>query len=79
MATRGERPATLSVVKSTGGPLSPTLIRGVKQWLCPLLVNEYGATETGGAAICLPEEEMPTCEYCKVKMNIKEVLTEGKY
>lgn len=29
--------------------------------------------------ICVPEEEIPTCEICKVKMVIKEVLTEGKY
>lgn len=29
--------------------------------------------------ICLPEEEIPTCEFCKIKMVIKEVLTEGKY
>ena len=29
--------------------------------------------------ICLPEEEIPMCEFCKVRMIIKEVLTEGKY
>lgn len=29
--------------------------------------------------IWLPEEEIPTCEFCKIKMVIKEVLTEGKY
>lgn len=29
--------------------------------------------------VCLPEEPIPTCEYCKVQMNIKEILTEGKY
>ena len=29
--------------------------------------------------ICLPEEEVPMCEFCKLRMNIKEVLTEGKY
>jgi long-chain acyl-CoA synthetase len=71
VATKGTRPAKLSVVKSTGGPLSPMLIRGVRQWLCPLLVNEYGATETGSAAICLPAESddatitglpLPGCE-----------------
>lgn len=29
--------------------------------------------------ICLPEEEIPRCEVCKIPMIIKEVLTEGKY
>lgn len=29
--------------------------------------------------ICLPEEEIPSCEMCKIPMVIKEVLTEGKY
>ncbi|MDO4768101.1 MAG: hypothetical protein Q4B25_08115, partial [Pseudomonadota bacterium] len=29
--------------------------------------------------VCLPEEDIPECEFCKVKMNIKEILTEGKY
>ena len=29
--------------------------------------------------ICLPEESIPRCEFCKVEMVIKEVLTEGKY
>lgn len=29
--------------------------------------------------ICLPEESMPKCDYCKVEMVLKEVLTEGKY
>lgn len=29
--------------------------------------------------ICLPEEKIPTCEFCRVTMIIKEVLTEGKY
>lgn len=29
--------------------------------------------------ISLPEESLPKCEYCRVDMVIKEVLTEGKY
>ena len=29
--------------------------------------------------ICLPEEQIPRCEFCKVEMVIKEILTEGKY
>lgn len=29
--------------------------------------------------ICLPEESIPMCEFCKVEMVIKEILTEGKY
>ena len=29
--------------------------------------------------ICLPEESMPKCDFCKAEMVIKEVLTEGKY
>jgi|GEM_PF-550702 len=29
--------------------------------------------------ISLPEEPLPKCEYCRVDMVIKEVLTEGKY
>ncbi|ACV69771.1 conserved hypothetical protein [Desulfohalobium retbaense DSM 5692] len=29
--------------------------------------------------ISLPEEEIPKCEYCRIPMVIKEVLTEGKY
>lgn len=29
--------------------------------------------------ICLPEESIPNCEFCKVEMVIKEILTEGKY
>lgn len=29
--------------------------------------------------ICLPEESIPRCEFCKVEMVIKEILTEGKY
>lgn len=29
--------------------------------------------------IYLPEEEIPTCPVCKVKMVIREVLVEGKY
>jgi phage FluMu protein Com len=29
--------------------------------------------------ICLPEEEIPQCEFCKIRMVLKEVLTEGKY
>lgn len=29
--------------------------------------------------ICVPEESIPICEFCKVEMVIKEILTEGKY
>ena len=29
--------------------------------------------------ICVPEEAIPRCDYCKVEMVLKEVLTEGKY
>ncbi len=29
--------------------------------------------------ICIPEEDIPRCEFCKQPMIIKEVLTEGKY
>lgn len=29
--------------------------------------------------ICLPEETIPKCDYCKREMIFKEVLTEGKY
>lgn len=29
--------------------------------------------------ISLPEESIPLCEYCRVEMVLKEVLTEGKY
>ena len=29
--------------------------------------------------ICVPEESIPRCEFCKVEMVLKEVLTEGKY
>lgn len=29
--------------------------------------------------ICVPEEVIPRCEFCKVEMFFKEVLTEGKY
>lgn len=29
--------------------------------------------------ICLPKETIPQCEFCRVEMVIKEVLTEGKY
>lgn len=29
--------------------------------------------------VCLPEESEPVCEFCKVEMVFKEVLTEGKY
>ncbi len=29
--------------------------------------------------VYLPEEEMPDCPDCRVKMIIREILTEGKY
>ena len=29
--------------------------------------------------ICLPEEQIPKCEFCHVDMILKEILTEGKY
>ncbi len=29
--------------------------------------------------IYLPDEEIPDCPVCRIKMIIKEVLTEGKY
>ena len=29
--------------------------------------------------ICVPEETIPRCDFCKVEMVLKEVLTEGKY
>jgi ribosomal protein S27E len=29
--------------------------------------------------ICVPDEPVPNCEFCRVPMIIKEVLTEGKY
>jgi ribosomal protein S27E len=29
--------------------------------------------------VCLPDESIPRCEFCKVDMVFKEVLTEGKY
>lgn len=29
--------------------------------------------------VCIPEEPIPRCEFCKVEMVFKEVLTEGKY
>lgn len=29
--------------------------------------------------ICVPEESIGLCEYCRVEMIFKEVLTEGKY
>lgn len=28
--------------------------------------------------IYLPEEEMPKCEHCKIRMVIRELLDEGK-
>jgi long-chain acyl-CoA synthetase len=55
VASRGAPLESLRVVKSTGGPISDRLIRDVRKFLCPMLINEYGATETGGAAICLPQ------------------------
>lgn len=29
--------------------------------------------------VCLPEESIPFCDYCKKEMVMKEDLTEGKY
>lgn len=29
--------------------------------------------------ISLPEENIPRCEFCRVEMALREVLTEGKY
>ena len=29
--------------------------------------------------LCIPDESIPKCEFCKVEMVLKEVLTEGKY
>lgn len=29
--------------------------------------------------ICVPEESIPKCDFCRVEMTIKEILTEGKY
>jgi len=29
--------------------------------------------------ISLPQETIPKCDYCRVEMQLKEVLTEGKY
>ena len=29
--------------------------------------------------ICVPEETIPCCDYCRVEMVLKEVQTEGKY
>jgi hypothetical protein len=29
--------------------------------------------------LCVPDESIPKCEFCKVEMVLKEVLTEGKY
>lgn len=29
--------------------------------------------------VSLPEENIPQCEFCRVEMVLKEVLTEGKY
>lgn len=29
--------------------------------------------------ISLPEEGVPKCDFCHVEMQLKEVLTEGKY
>lgn len=29
--------------------------------------------------ISVPDESIPKCEFCKVEMILKEVLTEGKY
>lgn len=55
---KGVRPASLSVVRSAGGPLSPALIRGVRERLCPMLVNEYGSTESGRSAVCVLADEM---------------------
>lgn len=51
------RPAALSVVRSTGGPLSPALIRGVRGQLGAVLVNEYGSTESGRSAVCMVADE----------------------
>ena len=57
VSAKGARPASLSVVRSTGGPLSPELIRGVRERLGAVLVNEYGSTESGRSALCFVEDE----------------------
>ncbi len=53
VSANGVRPAALSVVRSTGGPLSPALISGVREQLGAVLVNEYGSTESGRSALCV--------------------------
>ena len=57
VSAKGARPASLSVVRSTGGPLSPELIRGVRELLGAVLVNEYGSTESGRSAVCVVDDE----------------------
>ncbi|MBI9088248.1 MAG: hypothetical protein JEZ12_03435 [Desulfobacterium sp.] len=41
---------------------------------------EVGCTKCDRRQIIyLPDEEIPDCPTCRIKMVIKEVLTEGKY
>lgn len=57
VSAKRARPASLSVVRSTGGPLSPELVRGVRELLGAVLVNEYGSTESGRSAVCVVQDE----------------------
>ena len=64
VSAKGGRPASLAVVRSTGGPLSPELIRGVRERLGAVLVNEYGSTESGRSALCVVDDEHGTEHAC---------------
>jgi len=52
-------------------PLSGRYAREFVEVACPVCDQRK--------IISLPEETIPKCEYCRVEMVIKEVLTEGKY
>ncbi|GAA0348648.1 AMP-binding protein [Actinoallomurus spadix] len=46
---RRRRPLpALRVITSTGAPLPASLVAPIRTWLCPVLVNGFGMTETGG-------------------------------
>lgn len=52
-------------------PLKNRYDREFVEFACPICKRHK--------IVCLPDEPEPACEFCKVEMVFREVLTEGKY
>jgi hypothetical protein len=57
--------------KKPGNPLAERYKHEFVEVACPICDQRK--------IICVPDEPIPNCEFCRVPMIIKEVLTEGKY